>query len=410
MKKTNLLVFQSAYPYSRIKELKLESYLHSKDPGHYFSQVITVNSVASLQDSNSFTKEKIYTLHKSDERHIIIEGSHQLRILHDRLPKMSFLLAQVAFLCRLFVSTNVRSIKCVYADDPEYNGLLGLLFSRILRVPLVVGVWGNPQRIRENTNRPLMPRLFRSAKQEAKFEKHILLRADAIQVQNRENGSYPLSLGINPSRISYLPLSVGIAPCHFVDPKERKQTLTVKLNQTPVFKIVCVSRLEKVKHVDHAIASVKLLKEQSIPFELHLVGDGSELSNLQELVKQKEIEDSVVFHGNRSQEWLAEFLPTMDMAVAPLTGRALLEIGLSGIPVSAYNVDWHSDIIRNGESGFLVDYLNEEDLAKSIIKMYSVGEDKRKDFGLNVRSIAISLSDAEILTANQNKFFEDLCD
>lgn len=409
MKETNLLVFQSAYSYSRIKELKLESYLHSKDPGHYFSQVITVNAVASLQDSNPFSKDKIFTLHKSDQRHIVIEGSHHLRILHNRVPKMGFLLAQVAFLCRLFVSKNVRSIKCVYADDPEYNGLLGLFFSRFLRVPLVVGVWGNPQRIRENTNRPLMPRLFRSAKQEAIFEKHILLRADAIQVQNRENGSYPLSLGIKPSRISYLPLSVGIAPCHFVDPKERVQSVIGNLNETPVFKIVCISRLEKVKHIDHAIASVKLLKEQSIPFELHLVGDGSERSNLQELVKRKKIVNSVVFHGNRSQEWLAEFLPTMDMAVAPLTGRALLEIGLSGIPVSAYNVDWHSDIIRNGESGFLVEYLNEEDLAKSIIEMYSVGEDKRKDFGLNIRARAISLSDTEILTANQNKFFKDLC-
>lgn len=410
MRKANLLVFQSAYPYSRIKELKLESYLHSKDPGHYFSQVITVNPVASLQDLNIFSKEKNFTLHKSDQKHIIIEGSHRHRVFHNRFPKMSFILAQVVFLCRLSFSKNVRSIKCVYADDPEYNGFLGLLFSRILRVPLVVGVWGNPQRIRENTNRPLMPRLFRSAEQEAKFEMHILLRADAIQVQNRENGTYPLSLGINPSRVSYLPLGAGIAPCHFVDPQERIQSPTSKLNESPVFKIVCVSRLEKIKHVDHAIASVKLLKEQSIPFELHLVGDGAELNNLQELVMQKKIVDSVVFHGNRSQEWLAGFLPTMDMAVAPLTGRALLEIGLSGIPVSAYNVDWHSDIIRNGESGFLVDYLNEENLAKSILEMYSVSEATRKDFGINVRAIALSLSDAEILTANQNKFFEDLCD
>jgi glycosyltransferase involved in cell wall biosynthesis len=409
MKKTNLLVFQSAYPYSRIKELKLESYLHSKDPGHYFSQVITVNPVASLQDSNLFSKGKNFSFQKSDSRHIIIEGFHRLRILNNRLPRMSFVLAQVAFLCRLFFSKNVWSIKCVYADDPEYNGLLGIVFSRILRVPLVVGVWGNPQRIRENTNRPLMPRLFRSAEQEAKFEKHILLRANAIQVQNSENRTYPLSLGINPSKVSLLPLSVGIAPCHFVDPKDRMRSLNGKLNETPVFKIVCVSRLEKIKHVDHAIASVKLLKEQGIPFELHLVGDGSELNNLQELVKQEEIVDSVIFHGNKSQEWLAEFLPTMDMAVAPLTGRALLEIGLSGIPVSAYNVDWHSDIIRNGESGFLVDYLNVEDIAKSILEMYLVGEATRKDFGLNVRAIAMSLSDAAVLTANQNRFFQELC-
>jgi hypothetical protein len=41
--------------------------------------------------------------------------------------------------------------------------------------------------------------------------------------------------------------------------------------------------------------------------------------------------------------------------------------------------------------------------------MYLVGEATRKDFGLKVREIAMSLSDAEILTANQNKFFEELC-
>lgn len=410
MKKANLLVFQSAYSYSRIKELKLESYLHSKDPGHYFSQVLTVNPVASLQDPNYFSRGKSVTTQNLDERHILIEGAHQLNILQTKLPKISFLLAQVLLLCRLLISSHAKSIRCVYSDDPEYNGLLGLVLSRILKVPFVVGVWGNPQRIREKTNKPLMPRLFRNVEQESKFERFILCHADAIQVQNRENASYPLSLGIPPSKISYLPLSVGIAKCHFVDPQMRKRLPIQKSRSMEMFKVVCVSRLEKVKHVDHAIASVSLLTKHGVSFELHLVGDGSELTKLQNFSEKCGISDYVVFHGNKSQDWLAKFLPSMDMAVAPLAGRALLEIALAGVPVSAYDVDWHSDIVESGVSGFLVEYLNNKDLARSILEMYLVGDAKRKEFGVNIREKALSLSDTETLSANQGNFFKALCE
>ena len=89
-----------------------------------------------------------------------------------------------------------------------------------------------------------------------------------------------------------------------------------------------------------------------------LVGDGRETSNLKSLAQKEGLIDQVVFAGNRSQAWIAGAFNLVDINVAPLCGRSLLEASLGGLPAVSYDVDWHSEIVVSGSTGFLVPNLD----------------------------------------------------
>ena len=367
-----MLVFHSAYTFDDIKARSLEVYVTSKDAGKFFDSILTVSPIASLQYAAQhpllFGRPDFYEL---DGRNTILEGKTQRFKLIKRWKKLNFVLAQVSLLFTLFSSRGLRSIKVVQADDPAFNGLYGYLFSQILRKPLIVGVWGNPARIRELRKVPLMPGLFPSIWIEERVEKFVLRRASLVLVQNSENGSYPLSVGVAPEKVRILPLGIGIHEAHFLPGSKRLQ-LSDELKLFGIenqFVLTCISRLEELKLVDHAILSCQVLKNAGIEFKLVIIGDGREKEKLIALAKDLDLEKQIVFAGNRSQEWIAGFLQYADVAVAPLTGRALLEIGLSGCPVVAYDVDWHSEIVQSGTTGTLVTNLDHKSLGESVLEL-----------------------------------------
>ena len=403
-----LLVFQTAYPHSLIESLGLESYLESKDPGQYFEKILVIDSIASLQDVEFLRSGKTYRFHVLNEKYEMVEGAHRIALLGEKCPKLSFLMSQLNLIFRLLFHGHLRSVSLVYADDALYNGFLGFLISRLLKVPLVIGIWGNPDRIRENTGQPLMPRLFRGIHSEARFEQYFLKKAAAIQVQNRENGTYPLSLGISPSRVTYLPLGGGISDFHFIPPSARNLRTGESTIDTSIFNIVCISRLEELKHVDHVIRSLEELYENSIRFQLHIIGSGSQEEQLAIQAQKMGLIENIAFHGMQSQEWIASFLVRMDLAVAPLTGRALLEIGLAGLPVVAYDIDWHNEIVIDGETGKLVEYLNYKALGSALLEFYQKGEVPRKIFGERMRLRSVKLCDAKLIGETQNNFYEKI--
>jgi glycosyltransferase involved in cell wall biosynthesis len=407
--KGDLLVFQTAYPLRFMKERGLEVYLDTKDPGGFFDRVITVNTVASLQDDNYLYSGPLYRRSLISKRNTVIECGHALKIFRGKFRKIGFILSQLYFFFRFFIRFEWRDVKIIYADDPEYNGILGLLFSKILRKPLVVGIWGNPARIRATTQKPLMPGLFQSIKAEEVVERYVLLHADALQVQNNENSLYPISIGIDKNKISILPLAVGISECHFLGVSERA---SIDFENFQKFKqnIVCVSRLEQIKHIDHVIKAFSLLGSNKSNTTLHLIGAGDEGDRLKEMTKDLRIEEQVVFYGAKSQEWISSVLPKMDLAVAPLTGRALLEIALSGLPVVAYDVDWHNEIVIQDETGILVRYRDIDQLSKAIEYFFTLTESQRVLMGKNMRQKALSICDRNSLNEKQNSFYRKILD
>jgi glycosyltransferase involved in cell wall biosynthesis len=122
--------------------------------------------------------------------------------------------------------------------------------------------------------------------------------------------------------------------------------------------LVCVGRLEPVKGVDLLISAVRRLIDQGVVCELNVVGDGSDRARLERLASQAEVASSINFLG-----WLSpsEVVEVLSQSQVFLSGShhegfslAMLE-GLSmGMPAVVTDVGSAREVIREGETGYIV--------------------------------------------------------
>jgi len=403
-----LLVIQSAYSYRTLCERNLLDFATSKDLGGFFETVYTVHPAATVELSES-TKERYgkVTTYQHSPSQIFIEARIG-RFWHLRkVPLLNFLLSQLnlfLFLLKLFHGEKNLLIR---AEDPRYNGLLGFLLTKIKRLPFIVGTWGNPDRIRKFTGTPLQPRVFKKVKSEIRCERFLMKRANCVLVQNEDNFNYAVRYGASKGNIKYFRLGNAIYPEHFVAPRSRKLSAEnkVRINHEG-YKVCTVSRLATLKIVDHTIKSFREMKYSAVS-HLYIFGDGSQRSLLTELARQLGIEDRVHFLGNVDQQTLAEMLPQMDLVLSPLMGRALTEASLAALPIVAYDVDCHPEIVKTGETGFLVGYLDFHAMAEA--GDFLIGNrEEAKQLGEAARAWALELMDPKKLIQEQRLIFLEL--
>jgi glycosyltransferase involved in cell wall biosynthesis len=159
--------------------------------------------------------------------------------------------------------------------------------------------------------------------------------------------------------------------------------------------------------VDHAILASKTLKAIGVDFKLILVGDGRERNNLKSLAKKEGLTDEIIFAGNRSQAWIAGALNFVDINVAPLCGRSLLEASLGGLPAVSYDVDWHSEIVIPNSTGFLVPNLDFSAMGEAILQLCR-DQELREQMATSMHQKAMDLASPEKIAQRQRFIYQEL--
>jgi glycosyltransferase involved in cell wall biosynthesis len=154
--------------------------------------------------------------------------------------------------------------------------------------------------------------------------------------------------GVLENNIAVLPMGITIPQNLKSYQKEKNPT------------IIFVGRLSITKGVRDAILAFKEINNKLPKSKLWIVGRGenSYENELKKLVREKALNDSVVFHGYVSQKRKYELMSRAHILLAPSQkegwGLIVPEAGLFKTPSVAYDVEGLRDIIRDGESGFLV--------------------------------------------------------
>jgi glycosyltransferase involved in cell wall biosynthesis len=403
-----LIVIQSAYSYKVLCDRNLLDFATSKDLQGFFEIVYTVHPASTVEfDVNSKDRYGRITTYRHSPRHFFIEAKFG-RYWHLRkFPALNFIISQIILIFHLLKISWGQGDLLIRAEDPRYNGLLGFLLTKICKLPFIVGTWGNPDSIRKYTDLPLQPRVFKSAKFEALCEKFLMKRADCVLVQNEDNFNYAVLYGAHKDRIKYFRLGNAIYPGHFTDPKVRRMSLdhNSRINHEG-FNVCTVSRLENLKLVDHTLKSFKMMKGSNYS-QLYIFGDGSERNSLTILASELGIGDRIHFLGNIDQESLSLMLPQMDLVLSPSMGRALTEAALAGIPIVAYDTDCHPEIVKTGETGLLIEYLNIKKMSEAgDFMLENRGEANR--MGEAARVWAMEMMNPEKLVKEQQLVFSEL--
>jgi glycosyltransferase involved in cell wall biosynthesis len=232
-------------------------------------------------------------------------------------------------------------------------------------------------------------------------------RADCALVQNEDNFNYAVLYGAKRENVKYFRLGNAIYPGHFAEPEGRTlSTEGLAIINHEGYKVCTVSRLENLKIVDHTLKSFKGMK-CSINSHLYIFGDGSERNSLIDLGRELGIDDRIHFLGNVDQETLARLLPHMDLVLSPSMGRALTEAALAGLPIVAYDTDCHPEIVKTGETGILVKYLDIRAMSEAGDCLFN-DRAKAKRMGKVARVRTIDLMNPEKLIQEQQFIFSKL--
>ncbi|RMH37815.1 MAG: TIGR03088 family PEP-CTERM/XrtA system glycosyltransferase [Nitrospirae bacterium] len=117
-----------------------------------------------------------------------------------------------------------------------------------------------------------------------------------------------------------------------------------------------VARLDPIKHQTILIRAVKTLREQGVDVKLLIVGDGPSRAQLESLVDELDLTESVDLVGE--QQHSAPWYHHMDIFVLPSLREGLsntiLEAMASGLPVVATNVGGNPELVKHEETGLLI--------------------------------------------------------
>jgi glycosyltransferase involved in cell wall biosynthesis len=393
-----LIVVDSSYTFSMIKERGLEYSVTCRDLEGYFGHVYSVNPLASaVVTAESQTKAQLPVVRMTDH-HTFIEtrpSSHEPKRFSALAGTFAFLSSQVRLIKMLHKIGSTHRPVAVRAGDPLYCGLFGLVLARWLRCPFVVRVGSNNDEIRASTGRALMPRLLRLGAVERRVERLVLSHANTVMGANSDNLTWALKSGADPATSVIVRYGNLIAPEHFSEPTGRgvPEGLFRKLGLSPTDALVLyVGRFEPVKRASDVIEVVARLRQRGIDLVCLMVGDGSQRFALEQDCRDRGLQANVKFGGSLDQTTLAQLNAMAACVVSPHTGRALSEAALAGAPIVAYDVDWQGELIVDKETGRLVPFADVEGLADATADLLT-NPDKSRRLGAAVRDRALSMLD-----------------
>jgi D-inositol-3-phosphate glycosyltransferase len=164
--------------------------------------------------------------------------------------------------------------------------------------------------------------------------------------------------GASSQKISVVPCGVNLEHFRIIGKEQARHYLGFGNHKTILF----VGRIDPLKGIDNLIKALPYLRH--VPkLRLVIIGGGeysrSEIEQLRELAHNLEVGNSVVFLGLIKHEQLPYFYNAADVCVVPSHyesfGLVALESLACGTPVVATDVGNHESVIRQGETGYVIE-------------------------------------------------------
>ncbi len=361
-----LLVLDTSYTLEDITKRGIINSVTCRDIDGYFKHVWTVHPFASIITSEAWAKKYGKPeRHELNPAHTFIEGKIGRYAFLKWFFPLNFLIGQLGLAFGLMRLIKKEKIKVIRVGDPLYLGLFGWFLSRLCKIPFVVRLGGNHDKVFETTGQPIQKRLFLNRKIEKKVERFVLSRADLVAGANRDNLDFALANGARKEYSTIFRYGNLLDKGHFTEPDKRKEgvSLLEALELKPYRFLLYIGRLQSVKQPDHVLLVLTDLRKNGHDVKALFVGDGTMLDELKEMAAKLTVQDHVVFAGNQNQEWLARIIPLAGVVISPHTGRALSEAALGAVPIVAYDIDWQGEIIENGVTGLLVPHPQQKEMS-----------------------------------------------
>lgn len=151
--------------------------------------------------------------------------------------------------------------------------------------------------------------------------------------------------------------------------------------------VIFVGRLNEQKGLEYLIDTWERVHQKHNDWILQIYGDGEQRELLLHLISEARLENSVIVNQPTKQimdKYLGSSIFLLTSRFEGF-GMVLVEAMACGVPVVSFDCPWGpAEIIKNGEDGFLVQYLNTDEAAHRVCQLIEDPE-QRKSMGTKAR-------------------------
>lgn len=192
---------------------------------------------------------------------------------------------------------------------------------------------------------------------------------------------YVTAGAVSPDRLRVIPNGVDTA--RFRPLPEARAGMRRELGLSAAFTWLAVGRFELAKDYPNMLAAFAAVVARRPDSVLLLVGRGSLQSQAEELVESLGLREQVRFLGVRRD--VPELMSAADGYVLSSAWEGmpvvLLEAGAAGLPIVATAVGGNGEVVREGETGFVVPPRDSAALAAAMLRLAALPSEQRRALG-----------------------------
>lgn len=211
------------------------------------------------------------------------------------------------------------------------------------------------------------------------FSNLTLKKSDAIIVINEYTKNILIKNGITHHKINII--TPGIDTKNF-------DYIPFELKNKEKIELLVVGYLLKRKRVDLVIRSIKEVIKKNNNIILRIVGDGPQKEKLENLTRELNLQDYVIFEGFIENDKINNYYKKahifLSMSREESWGQMYLEAMASGLPILTTKNNGSLSIIKNGKFAYFVQQEDYIDLSNKIFKLLD-NFNIISEFGKNAR-------------------------
>ena len=347
-----------------------------------------------------------------------VEFTNDFSLMAWKMPKMIWIMEEKGFcaisilfreIVAIFRVTNYcvkERIGVLRAYRHNYPALRAFFISKFIKIPYIVDISGNYELIYRFTGKTAYFRKLKVVPIVRRFLPFAvnwlvglpLRHAFHVFGRNKNNYEHAFALGTSVERLSLVRYNNFDAAFNSHNPEQPP----AKPANYPY--ILFVGRLAKNKFPLDVIDVFDIAAPQLPEHRLVLIGDGNIRSDVELRIDSSEHKDRILLLGACSSDIVYQWTAHSKVNLCPFSGSTLAEALLCGNPVIAYDIEWHSDLIFDGYTGFLVPFRDKEAMAKKLVYVVHNYEDSKKA-GMRGRDLARIAFDKEKISEKESFFY-----
>jgi glycosyltransferase involved in cell wall biosynthesis len=260
-----------------------------------------------------------------------------------------------------FSKTIARNYDLVHAHWVFPQGFIALLLKAVQGIPMVATIHGSDV---YGLKAPLLKAVNAS----------VIHRANRCTVNSKSTAIMARSIS-GREDIDLIPMGVDTELFRAVEGNGVKES-----DRADKKTILFVGRLIEFKGVEYLLRSLPEVLKHYPRLRALIVGSGPQEGSLMDLTRRLGLERHVEFRGSVPQAELPRLYSAADVFVLPSIisrtgeteglGVVLLEAMACGTPAIGTDIGGIPDIIKDGETGFLVRQKDPDDLASKVIEIF----------------------------------------